>query len=314
MIQTVLGKIAPEELGVCSAHEHLSIDLSRVKKDPDTILDDEQGMREELEDFYRLGGRSMVEVTNDGMGRDALVLKRLSEATGVHLITCTGFYKDPFIPEYAGDWKAEQFAHHFIKEATEGIADTGILPGVIGEVGTSKNEMKPIEKELLIGAAIAGVETGLPVTTHTTLGTLGFEQVQLLTEQGLPVDQIIIGHQDLNPNKEEVLSVLETGAYIAFDTIGKNNYRPDGERSDFLLDFINRGFERQILLSADLTRKSHWKKNGGPGYGLVLESFIPKLKEAGVSDSILQQLLIVNPSRAFSIREGSYCQHTIQPI
>lgn len=305
MIQTVLGKITPEELGICSAHEHLSIDLSRVKKDPDTILDDEQGMREELEDFYRLGGRSMVEVTNDGMGRDALVLKRLSETTGVHLITCTGFYKDPYIPDFADGWKAEQFAQHFIKEATEGIGDTGILPGVIGEVGTSKNEMKPIERELLIGAAMAGAETGLPVTTHTTLGTLGLEQVQLLTKYGLPTDQIIIGHQDLNPNKDEVLAVLETGAYIAFDTIGKNNYRPDEERADFLLDFINRGYEKQILLSADLTRKSHWKKHGGPGYGLVLETFIPVLKKSGVPESILHQFLTVNPSRAFSIRERS---------
>lgn len=303
MIQTVLGKIAPEELGICSAHEHLSIDLSRVKKDPDTILDDEQGMLEELEDFCRLGGRAMVEVTNDGMGRNVLALKRLSEAAGVHLITCTGFYKDPYIPDFAEGWKAEEFAQHFIKEAAEGIADTGILPGVIGEVGTSNNEMKPIERELLIGAAIAGIETGLPVTTHTTLGTLGLEQVQLLTKHGLPVDQIIIGHQDLNPNKDEVLSVLETGAYIAFDTIGKNNYRPDEERIEFLLDFINRGHEKQILLSADLTRKSHWKKNGGPGYGLVLETFIPKLKKAGVPDSILHQLLTVNPSKAFSIRE-----------
>jgi predicted metal-dependent phosphotriesterase family hydrolase len=303
MIQTVLGKIKPEEFGICSAHEHLSIDLSRIKKDPDTILDDEPGMLEELEDFYRLGGRSMIEVTNDGMGRDVLRLKRLSEATGVHLITCTGFYKDPFIPEYAQAWKAEQFAAHFIKEATEGIADTRILPGVIGEVGTSHKEIKSIERELLIGAALAGKATGLPVTTHTTLGTLGYEQVQLLTEHGLPVDQIIIGHQDLNANKDEVLAVLETGAYIAFDTIGKINYRPDEERVEFLLDFIKRGYEKQILLSADLTRKSHWKKNGGPGYGLVLEDFIPRLKAAGVSQDMLDQFLIVNPSRAFSIRE-----------
>ncbi|MDA6131401.1 phosphotriesterase-related protein, partial [Escherichia coli] len=81
---------------------------------------------------------------------------------------------------------------------------------------------------------------------HTTLGTLGLEQVQLLTKHGLPADQIIIGQQDLNPNKDEVLSVLETGAYIAFDTIGKNNYRPDEERAAFLLEFINRGFEKQI--------------------------------------------------------------------
>lgn len=303
MIQTVTGKIAPDDLGICSVHEHLSIDLSRIKKDPDTILDDEQGIVEELEYFYQLGGRSMVEVTNDGMGRDVLRLKRVSEATGVHIITCTGFYKDPYIPEFAKGWKAEQFAHHFINEAKEGIENTGILPGVIGEVGTSKNEIKPIERELLIGAALAGVETGLPVTTHTTLGTLGFEQVQLLTEHGLPVNQIIIGHQDLNPDKDEVLAVLETGVFIAFDTVGKNNYRPDEERVSFLLDFIERGYEKQILLSADLTRKSHWKKNGGPGYGLVLETFIPRLKLAGVSDEILHQFLTINPVKAFTVRE-----------
>ncbi|WP_059173524.1 phosphotriesterase [Bacillus sp. FJAT-27445] len=301
MIQTILGKINPEELGVCSVHEHLSIDLSRIKKDPDTILDDEQGMLEELQDFYRLGGRSMVEVTNDGMGRNVNRLKRLSEQSGVHIITCTGFYKDPFIPEFAKRWDAEEFARHFIREAKEGIEGTGILPGVIGEVGTSKDEMKPIEKELLIGAAVAGKETGLPVTTHTTLGTLGFEQVQLLTFHGLPVDQIIIGHQDLNPNKDEVLAVLETGVFIDFDTIGKNNYRPDEERVDFLLDFIERGYEKQILLSADLTRKSHWKKHGGPGYGLVLETFIPRLKDAGVPQEVINLFLVSNPARAFTI-------------
>lgn len=303
MIQTVLGKIKPEEFGVCSVHEHLSIDLSRIKKDPDTILDDEEGMLEELRDFHRLGGRSMVEVTNDGMGRNVNRLKRLSEKSGVHIVTCTGFYKDPFIPEYAQGWNADEFARHFIREAREGIEGTRILPGVIGEVGTSKDEMKPIEKELLIGAALAGKETGLPVTTHTTLGTLGYEQVQLLTSQGLPVEQIIIGHQDLNPNKDEVLAVLETGVYIDFDTIGKNNYRPDEERIDFLLDFIERGYEKQILLSADLTRKSHWKKHGGPGYGLVLETFVPRLKAAGVPEEILQLFLVSNPARAFTVKE-----------
>ncbi|WLR55387.1 phosphotriesterase [Mesobacillus subterraneus] len=303
MIQTVLGKIKPETLGVCSVHEHLSIDLSRIKKDPDTILDDEPGMMEELRDFHLEGGRAMVEVTNDGMGRDVLRLKRLSETSGVHIIACTGFYKDPFIPEYAQNWCADQFAEHFIKEATEGIEDTGIFPGVIGEVGTSKNEIKPIERELMIGAALAGVATGLPVTTHTTLGTLGYEQVQLLTAQGLSTEQIIIGHQDLNPDFDEVLAVLETGVFIDFDTIGKNNYRPDDERIEFLLEFIKRGYEKQILLSADLTRKSHWKKHGGPGYDLVLRDFIPKLRSHGVSEDIINKFLISNPARAFTKKE-----------
>jgi phosphotriesterase-related protein len=304
MIQTVTGKISPEELGICSAHEHLSIDLSRIKKNPDTILDDEAGMVEELTHFREAGGQAMVELTNEGMGRHPERLRRLSEKTGVHVITCTGFYKDPYIPSFAEGWSAEEFAAFFIKEATEGIGDRGIFPGVIGEVGTSENEIKPIEKELLIGAALAGKVTGLPVSTHTTLGTIGIRQIELMAGQhGLPTNQLIIGHQDLNPNKDEVLEVLKAGAFIGFDTIGKTNYRPDEDRLAFLLDFIEAGFHKQVLLSADLTRKSHWKKHGGPGYDLVLQGFIPKLHQHGVSEDVIEDLLIHNPARAFNIRE-----------
>ena len=108
----------------------------------------------------------------------------------------------------------------------------------------------------------AALKTGLTVTTHTTLGTMGIQQVDMLFKLGVPKEQIIIGHQDLNANKDEVLEVLRSGVYIGFDTIGKNNYRPDEERIAFLLDFIEQGFHQQILLSADLTRKSHWRKHG----------------------------------------------------
>lgn len=302
MIQTVRGKINKEELGICAAHEHLSIDLSRIKNDPDTILDDEAGMESELEHFYRAGGRSMVELTNDGMGRDVNRLKRLSEKSNVHIITCTGFYKDPFIPEFANGWDQDQFAEHFLHEIEHGIKGTGVFPGVIGEVGTSYNEIKPIEKELIIGAGKAALKTGVPVTTHTTLGTMGVQQVDMLFNLGVPKDQIIIGHQDLNPDKDEVLEVLQAGVYIGFDTIGKNTYRPDEERIAFLLDFIEQGFQKQILLSADLTRKSHWKKYNGPGYDLVLRDFIPALKQHGVPNEILDDLLIHNPAHAFSIK------------
>lgn len=303
MIQTVNGKIDKNNFGICAAHEHLSIDLSRVKSDPDTILDDVPGMEEELNHFYTAGGSSLVELTNDGMGRDVKRLKHLSEKSDIHIVTCTGFYKDPFIPEFAQRWDQDQFAHHFINEINDGIEGTSIYPGAIGEVGTSNNEIKPIEKELILGSGKAGVETGLTVSTHTTLGTMGSKQVNMLVGLGLPADQIVVGHQDLNPNKEEVLDVLKSGVYIGFDTIGKNNYRPDKDRLSFLLDFIEKGFHKQILLSADLTRKSHWKKHGGPGYDLVLNDFIPALRKHGVSDDIISDLLINNPAKAYSIKE-----------
>lgn len=303
MIQTVKGKIAKEDLGICAAHEHLSIDLSRIKNDPDTILDDETGMESELKFFYQAGGRSMIELTNDGMGRDVERLKRLSEKTNVHIVTCTGFYKDPFIPEFAHGWDRDQFTEHFIREIENGIEDTGIFPGIIGEVGTSHHEIKPVERELIIGSGQASLQTGVPVTTHTTLGTMGIEQVEMFFQLGVPKEQIIIGHQDLNTNKDEVLEVLRAGVYIGFDTIGKNNYRPDEERIDFLLDFIELGFQKQILLSADLTRKSHWRANNGPGYDIVLRDFIPKLEQRGVTDEIIEDFLIHNPAKAFSIKE-----------
>lgn len=302
MIQTVTGKISSSELGVCSAHEHLCIDLSRIKKDPDTILDDVGGMEEELRRFKSAGGRSMVEVTNDGMGRDASLLKKLSETTGVNIIASTGFYKDPFLPEQSASWNRDDFAGRMLDEIRDGIEGTEVYPGIIGEVGSSHHEIKPIEKELLMGAGIAGIESGLPVTTHTTLGTMGVEQVELFSKLGLSMDQLIIGHQDLNTDDERILAVLESGAYVGFDTIGKNNYRKDTERIRLIKCLFERGFGSRILLSTDLTRKSHWHKYGGIGYDYVLHSFVPLLKENGFSEDDIHMLLVKNPARAFCQR------------
>ncbi|WP_270180202.1 phosphotriesterase family protein [Alkalihalobacillus sp. CinArs1] len=299
MIQTVTGKISSSELGVCAAHEHLCIDLSRIKNDPDTILDDVGGMEEELRRFKLAGGQAMVEVTNEGMGRNASLLKKLSEATGVHIIASTGFYKDPFLPTRSSSWNRDDFASHMLHEIRYGIDGTEVYPGVIGEIGSSHNEIKPIERELLMGAGVAAIESGLPVTTHTTLGTMGVEQVELFLKLGLDMEQLIIGHQDLNTDDARILAVLEAGAYVAFDTIGKNNYRPDTERLQSLQYLFERGFGSRILLSADLTRKSHWHKYGGIGYDYVLNSFVPLLKEHGFSERDMNMLLIENPARAF---------------
>lgn len=303
-IQTVLGPISPEELGVCACHEHLYVDLSRIKKNEDTCLQDTSLVLEDLKSFYEHGGRAIVEVTNDGMGRDPNKLAELSRAAGLHIVASTGCYKDPFIPAEKQHWNREQFAEWMISEIREGIADTGIKPGVIGEIGSSLREFKPIETELFYGAATAARETGLPLSTHTTLGTCALEQIELFTREGMPLDQIIIGHQDLNEQDEVVLEVLSSGAYVAMDTIGKEMYRSDEERLASLLKFIENGYEDQLLLSTDLTRKSHLRKYGGQGYDFVLRTFVPALRERGISDEVLHKLLTANPQQAFSIRRA----------
>lgn len=303
-IQTVTGKIKPEELGVCACHEHLYIDLSHVKKNDDTCLQDVEVVMEDLKSFRELGGKSIIEVTNDGMGRDVEKLAEISQTLDLHIIASTGCYKDPFIPQEKLKWDRDMFAEWMINEIENGINGTGIKPGVIGEIGSSLNMFQPIEVELFHGAIIAAKESKLPLSTHTTLGTLAIEQVELFLREGIPLEQIIIGHQDLNKHDEVVLEVLSSGAFVALDTIGKENYRSDEDRILSLLNFLEKGFENQLLLSSDLTRKSHLRANGGQGYDVVLREFIPRLRRKGISNTVIEKLLIQNPQKAFCIRKG----------
>ncbi|MCD7034572.1 TatD family hydrolase [Metabacillus sp. GX 13764] len=301
-IQTVNGRINPEEMGICACHEHLYVDLSRIKGNRDTCLQDTEAVIKDLTGFAACGGQAVIEMTNSGMGRDVKKLKEISSRTGLHIIAATGCYKDPFIPDEKNFWKREQFAEWMISEIQDGIEGTGIKPGVIGEIGSSLNEFKEIEIELFYGAIAAAKETGLPLSTHTTLGTHALQQVNLFSKENLPLEQVIIGHQDLNERDEIVLEVLKSGAFVALDTVGKENYRSDQDRLTSLLKFLENGYENQILLSTDLTRKSHLKQNGGQGYDYVLRSFIPKLKDAGVTEETVEKLLVKNPKRAFSIK------------
>lgn len=303
-IQTVLGPIQPKELGICACHEHLYVDLSRIKKNEDTCLQDTELVLDDLKSFYAYGGRAIIEVTNDGMGRDARKLAEISKASNIHIVASTGCYKDPFIPDEKQHWNRDRFAEWMIREIRSGIADTGIRPGVIGEIGSSLNEFKPVETELFHGAVAAAKETGLPLSTHTTLGTLALEQIELFAAEGMPLDQVIIGHQDLNVQDEVVLEVLKAGVYVALDTIGKENYRSDNARLESLLKFIEHGYEDQLLLSTDLTRKSHLRAFGGQGYDVVLRSFVPALRGRGLTDEVINKLLVGNPQRAFSIRKA----------
>jgi phosphotriesterase-related protein len=302
-IQTVLGKIQSEELGVCACHEHLYIDLSHVKKNSDTCLQNLDLVVEDLKDFRLYGGQAIVEMTNDGMGRDIKVLAEISQLLDLQIIASTGCYKDPFIPKKKMRWNRDQFAEWMMDEIKNGIDGTNIKPGVIGEIGSSYNEFKPIEIELFHGAIEAAKATKLPLSTHTTLGTLALEQIELFVRENLPLNQVIIGHQDLNEQDEIVLEVLSSGAYVALDTIGKENYRSDEARMKSLLHFLEEGYEDQILLSSDLTRQSHLLSRGGQGYSVVLRKFIPALRERGVSEGTIEKLLIKNPQKAFSIRK-----------
>lgn len=113
------------------------------------------------------------------------------------------------------------------------------------------------------------------------------------------MSHVTIGHCDLRDNLEQLLWMLDQGCYVQFDTIGKNSYYPDSKRAQTLALLCQRGYEKQIMLSMDITRRSHLKANGGLGFSYLIDEFVPLLKQHGITDHQISTLLRDNPTRLF---------------
>jgi len=299
MINTVNGKI--KSLGKTYIHEHIKLDLSRHKKDPDTNYDDTDEVLLELQELKKIGIDSIVEVTNRGMGRDVLTMVELAEETGLNIIASTGFYKEPFLPEYFYKLSDKELSKILIRDIEEGVDETNVRAHILGEVGTSYDVIKDTERRLFTIIGDVHLETGRPIFTHTTLGTMALEQIQVLEERNVNLEKVLIGHMDLNCDKEYHLKVADKGCYLGFDTIGKINYQSDENRIQLIKELIRRGHENQIVMSLDLTRKSHLKKHNGIGYTYLIDNFVPLLIESGIKGELIDKFLIDNPNRLLNI-------------
>lgn len=298
-MDTVLGKT--DKLGRTIMHEHLTIDLS-AKKDADANLNDDEAMIEDMKTLKAHGIDTIADVTNLGMGRDIARMIAISKRSGINVVAATGFYKTPFFPKMVYEKNVEELSTFMINEIVNGIDKTEVKARIIGEIGTSQDGFTDEEKKVFQAAAYAHKTTGVPITTHTTLGKLGLKQIELFEKNGVDLEKVIIGHVDLNPDIDYYLKILEKGCYIGFDTIGKNSYQPDTLRASNLCKLIERGYASRIVLSLDITRKSQLKKYGGYGRSYILESFVPMLLRSGINQKDIDMMMIENPRRIFGGR------------
>lgn len=301
MIRTVLGDVNPQDLGITYCHEHIIMDLSSVRLEQDSILSDRQDMESELQLAQQHGVASVIEVTNIGMGRNVVLLQEIARNLQLHIICSTGFYKEEYYPTYIISKSPAEISELMVREIQRGIGETNIRAGIIGEIGSSHNQITPLERKVFAGAAMAHLATGAPISTHCEMGTMAMEQTEILLGYGVPADKIILGHMDLNTDLQRARTVLQKGVTIAFDTIGKNRYRSNEERVQDVLTLLSEGYGEQIVLSQDLTRKSNLKKNGGQGYTYLFDEFIPALRQQGIQSADLAQMLIHNPARILNV-------------
>ena len=280
-------------------HEHLHIDLSGFKNNLDCRLDQYDLICQEMKDLRALGVSNTIEMTNRYMGRNPQFMLDLMRDTGINVVACTGYYQDAFFPEHVAARSVEQLAQEMVDEIVIGIDGTELKAGIIAEIGSSEGVITPLEEKVFIAAARAHIETGRPISTHTSFSTMGVEQLVLLQAHGVDLSRVTVGHCDLKDNLDNILRMIELGAYVQFDTIGKNNYYPDEKRIAMLHAIRDRGLLSHVMLSMDIPRRSHLKANGGNGYDYLLTTFIPQLRQSGFSQADVDMMLRDNPSKFF---------------
>lgn len=299
-IMTVLGPIPANEMGITLPHEHLLSDLYRVSGDPDHLLNDVLLAIKEVSRFREAGGSTLIDVTSRGLGRRPDVLRRIALETGLHIVMGCGWYRESYFDQEVYEKSANQIADDIVQDITQGIDGTNIRPGIIGEVGCDRDYISPVEERAFRAAARAHKRTGLTIITHSARCGVGLDQLDLLEEESVDLGRVIVSHCDTYPNPDYHEAVARRGAFVEFDTVRGNCEWETEQRVHWVTLLMDKGYQRQILLSHDVCMRSHLRAYGGNGYDYLLTGFVPRLLEGGLSQEDANILLIGNPRAALT--------------
>lgn len=321
-VNTVLGPISTDELGITLMHEHVFFgypgwegDRTIAPFDPETIVNNALAVFEELKGY---GLKSYVDATPLDGGRNVEVLKEVSEKTGVNIICSTGYYfEEEGSPAYwkfrasLGDVSGELY-ELFHTEITEGVCGTGIKAGVI-KVGSSKGEITDYEKMIFKAAAEVSRDTGAPIITHTHEGTMAPEQADFLIANGADPKRIQIGHMSDNLDLDYQEDTLKRGVYVSWDRMGLQGLAGcpmDEDRYKVLIELIKRGNANKLMISHDTIMTWLGRPLNLPEAALPLvanwhpthlfKNIIPALKQGGVTDEQIKTIIEDNPRRLFN--------------
>jgi phosphotriesterase-related protein len=341
-IQTVLGAIEPEAAGICLPHEHLALDLtyrfvmpddaeerrkalepislenlSWVREQPTASREnfclDETLTVPELQRYKEAGGGTVVELTLDALGRNPEALARIARRTGLHIVMGCGYYEAGTHPPELAGMSEQQIADTLVSEFTDGVGNTGIRPGIIGEIGCSW-PLLDAERKCLSAAAIAQSRTGAAITIHPGRHPDAPNEImELLIRAGSSADRVIMSHCDRTLFQEEhFLQAAATGCYLELDLFGwETSYYPweiqgrfptDAARIDAIRTLIGKGYREKILVSHDICTRMQLRSYGGHGYAHLLTRAVPLMRKQGLLDADIQCIMQENPQRILTFQ------------
>ncbi|MBW0088488.1 phosphotriesterase [Pseudonocardia sp. KRD-184] len=338
-VNTVRGPVSVDELGMTLTHEHLIFDFTKRFTPPEGAAerklygtpvgpsmnwlladrpfccfdngcqDDPLATAAELGNFSEAGGRTVVDCTNGDFGRDPLALKEISDRSGINVVMGSGWYVHGFHDSRTTSASADQLTEELLAEFTDGVGDTGLAPGVIGEIGVSP-DFTDAEKIRLRAASRAQRQLGVPLMIHLPgWQRRAFEVLDIvLGEEGVTPAAVVMCHMDPSGHDVEYQrAVSDHGVWLEFDMIGMPFYYPGEGQSPApdqtaaaVAGLIRDGYSARILLSHDVAAKSMLTCNGGNGFGYVPKIFLPRLERYGVTPEVAAALLTANPGRLFA--------------
>ena len=340
-VQTVLGPVDPKDLGVTSTHEHLLIDFSLMLRPPvvasetdmtdapltlenmgwirhnhysnlnNLLLLDEKAAIAETTLYRQLGGGTIVDATTIGIGRDPEALARIAQATGVNIVMGAGYYVAAVHPAGMDSKTEDDIAAQITGEVRDGVDDTGVRAGIIGEIGCTW-PLADNERKVLRAAARAQRESGAAILIHPGRNQAAPQEiVEVLAEAGAEIERTIIGHLDRTITDLDVLLKLaDTGCYLEWDLFGnESSHYPlsdfdmpsDAQRLDFIKQVVDRGFDGKVLMAHDICTNHRLAKYGGHGYGHIVQNIIPRMRRKNFTEDTIRKAIVENPASILAL-------------
>ncbi|TQL44942.1 phosphotriesterase-related protein [Homoserinimonas aerilata] len=315
-VNTVLGPVSAEKLGVVSIHESLLSVMPGAQFAFDVTIDRAEVfdiLADKLREFREHGGGTIVDSTGMFHGRDVTLYEALSRTTGVHIVASTGQGPEGMLGGYyltpqtnpPTPWPAEKFAELFGKEVSEGMVvprvERRAAAGLV-TTATTREGRTATDESLVRGAARAALETGVPVSIR--YGADALSDLDIVLDEKLPADRILIGGLDRTDAVGLALEIAGRSAYVGIDSVGTEGggYLSDAERVSLVVELVAAGHAGRILLSSSTTGVAKGHPGRDVAFGHILNSFVPALSAAGVDDATIQRILTDNPRELLTVR------------
>jgi phosphotriesterase-related protein len=278
-------------------------------------LHDEGLALAEARTLAHAGGRTVVDVTSRGIGRDPLGLARISRASGLNIVMGASYYVPPAHPAGTAEKSDEELYEETLADVTRGVADTGVKAGVIGEIGIIA-PIDDVQTRILQAAVAVSLATGCPMSIHPPLDDTGaLDIMRVLLDAGADPTNIIMGHLGMAIVDRGALAELAaTGCYLQYDHFGSFEdstfqyqgkealAQNDDERIATLGYLIELGAGDRLLAAQDVCIQVHLRSYGGKGYDHLITNIVPRMKQRGWSESAIDKIFVGNPARALAFK------------